>query len=225
MCCICSTAEDIPYYQELRAIMTRLLSKSGAAPASSDSGSVTTSPGTAAATVLMADAAPGDKATGGAAGQVQPSSPSSSSEASVRCCSPEPEALGAAAAPLLVFNYGCQMPETYMDLADIHVAFENPAVNYSTYHPPRWMRKYPPQRFCHLLYAVQDAKQLRSVVQRSQACRAGWVYVTNLDLPNPWGALPEAATWSLLKQMTEESWLEEEDGAFCPCIFSCCLGA
>lgn len=209
--------------------MQRIMSKSGAGPATSDSGSVTTSPGIAAATVLMADTAQdGNKAAaaapGGAAAQMQPNSPSSSSDRSERYSTPEPEVPGGPG-PLLVFNYGCQMPETYMDLADIHVAFENPAVNYNNYHPPRWMRKYPPQRFCHLLYAVQDAKQLRAVVNRSQACRAGWVYVTNLDLPNPWGALPEAGMWSLLKQMTEESWMEEEDGARCPCIFSCCLGA
>ncbi|MGI8856672.1 MAG: hypothetical protein ACR2JW_13060, partial [Thermomicrobiales bacterium] len=64
------------------------------------------------------------------------------------------------------------------------------------YRAPRWMRRYPPERFCHLVHAVPTEKALRRTLSLSKRRRAGWCYVTPATLPNPWATLPPDPYWA-----------------------------
>ncbi len=83
-----------------------------------------------------------------------------------------------------------------MSAADVIVTFEGDASAYqSSYSAPSWIANYSPDRFWHLVYNVATAQQMRTIVQLSKERRAGWVYVTPNNLPNPWDTLPTGPYW------------------------------
>lgn len=98
---------------------------------------------------------------------------------------------------LTVLNPGAAVPESFMAVADIVVTFED---TYDAYtkrrYTPRWMRRYPPDRFWHLIHAVPTEKALRRILSLSTRRRAGWLYATPATLPNPWSTLPPDAYWA-----------------------------
>jgi hypothetical protein len=51
------------------------------------------------------------------------------------------------------------------------------------------MPSQSPSRFAHLVSEV-PADALEATVARSKALGAGWIYVTDDVLPNPWDQLP-----------------------------------
>jgi len=96
-----------------------------------------------------------------------------------------------------VLNPGTQTNECYLSAADVIVTFEGDASAYqSGYSAPSWVANYAPGRFWHLIYNVPTAQQMRTIVQLSKERRAGWVYVTPDNLPNPWDTLPTGSYWS-----------------------------
>ncbi|MBT2520035.1 spherulation-specific family 4 protein [Arthrobacter sp. ISL-28] len=74
-------------------------------------------------------------------------------------------------------------------VADILVIFEGTAEKYKTWTPPSWVKYQPSRNFSHLVYAANDPGYL-SVCQLSVLRYAGYLYVTNDILPNPWDTLP-----------------------------------
>ncbi|MGI8857774.1 MAG: spherulation-specific family 4 protein [Thermomicrobiales bacterium] len=101
------------------------------------------------------------------------------------------------ATALTVLNPGAAIPESFMDVADIVVTFENTYDAYTNnYRAPRWMRRYPPERFCHLVHAVPTEEALRRTLSLSKRRRAGWCYATPATLPNPWSTLPPDPYWA-----------------------------
>jgi hypothetical protein len=72
--------------------------------------------------------------------------------------------------------------------ADILVVFEGTAATYLAWTPPAWTGSYPVDAFGHLVYATA-AVDLPTVVAHSQATRAGYRYITDDDVPNPWDTL------------------------------------
>jgi len=83
-----------------------------------------------------------------------------------------------------------------MSAADVIVTFEGDASAYqSSYSAPSWIANYSPDRFWHLVYNGATAQQMRTIVQLSKEQRAGWVYVTPDNLPNPWDTLPTGPYW------------------------------
>ncbi len=98
---------------------------------------------------------------------------------------------------LIVLNPGTPPPESSMTFADIVVTFENTDdASISTYAAARWMRRYPPERFWHLIYGAPTTKAMRRAMTLSKRRRAGWVYVTPDTLPNPWSTLPADPYWA-----------------------------
>lgn len=96
----------------------------------------------------------------------------------------------------VVINPGTTVTEGYMAVADIVVTFESDYAAYVKRAPdPAWVRRFPAERFFHLVYAAPDAAALANAVRLSKARRAGWVYVTPDNLPNPWDTLPETPYW------------------------------
>jgi hypothetical protein len=98
---------------------------------------------------------------------------------------------------LTVLNPGASVPESFMAVADIVVTFEDTYEAYTKrQYTPRWMRRYPPERFWHLIHAVPTEKALHRTLSLSARRRAGWLYATPATLPNPWSTLPAGTYWA-----------------------------
>ena len=78
----------------------------------------------------------------------------------------------------------------YFAGADILGVFESYGESYFSWEPSAWVRSYPPSRFLHLVHSLSTADSMRRVVARALSLQAGWVYVTNDQLPNPWDEAP-----------------------------------
>jgi len=74
-------------------------------------------------------------------------------------------------------------------VVDVAVIFEGAASAYATWKPPAWVWTYRATRFSHLVYATKPA-DCQQVCALSRARNAGYLYVTNDVLPNPWDTLP-----------------------------------
>lgn len=75
--------------------------------------------------------------------------------------------------------------------------FEDSYANYWTATVPSWAFSYPRSLFSHLVYSA-TAGQMRHAVALSAQRNVGWIYVTDIGLPNPWKALPSywnSLTW------------------------------
>ena len=99
----------------------------------------------------------------------------------------------------VVANPGQVPDECYTRAADTLVTFEGP---YATYIDPdrgpctpRWARKASPEQTWHLVYQA-SAADMTDVIARARAANAGYVYATNLTLPNPWAGLPVDEYWN-----------------------------
>ncbi len=96
---------------------------------------------------------------------------------------------------VVVLNPGTNTPECYVNASDILVNFEDSFAAYSTWSPSGWEYNYPAERFWHLVLNTSYA-DLPQAIARSRQRHAGWVYVTNDTLPNPWDTLPSDPYWS-----------------------------
>ncbi|MFG2616864.1 spherulation-specific family 4 protein [Streptomyces sp. NPDC048507] len=99
--------------------------------------------------------------------------------------------LGATA---VVLNPGVHPDPGYLRLADLVVTFEGDWSTYvSAFSRPGWTGRHPPERFCHLVYAVPEA--LVPLAVRTAGERGAGVCgpVTGV-LPNPWSEPSPALT-------------------------------
>ncbi|BBM99709.1 hypothetical protein MPTK1_1g23210 [Marchantia polymorpha subsp. ruderalis] len=98
-----------------------------------------------------------------------------------------------------ILNWGTNGPECFLQTtsgnvpADNFVTFENSHASYASYAPLAYMANYAPARFYHIVYNVTQAN-LISTMTKSKQSRAGRVYVTNDDLPNPYDTAPTPFT-------------------------------
>jgi hypothetical protein len=81
-------------------------------------------------------------------------------------------------------------------VADELVIFEGTAVDYATWVPPAWVRAYPADRFVQLVHGAGDPTAMAAACARSKTQNAGFVYVTDDVMPNPWDTLPGEPYWS-----------------------------
>jgi Spherulation-specific family 4 len=88
-----------------------------------------------------------------------------------------------------VINPGINTPECFVTAADILLNFEGSFSAYQTWTPDGWEAGYDPSHFWHLVYGA-SAGQMPTAVLLSQSRGAGYVYVTDDGLPNPWDTLP-----------------------------------
>jgi Spherulation-specific family 4 len=94
-----------------------------------------------------------------------------------------------AGAEVVVFNHGVHPHEGYARHADILGTFEGPWHVYVEQAVPDWTRSWPAERFYHVVYAVPP-ERLADAVALAGRRRAGCVYVTDADGPNPYSRLP-----------------------------------
>jgi len=102
---------------------------------------------------------------------------------------------GKSASATVVINPGTSTLECYVNAADIIITFESTYSSYSgtwsTAHS--WEASYPAAKFWHLVHTTSST-QMANALSLSRQRNAGWVYVTDDALPNPWDSL--AGYWS-----------------------------
>ncbi len=94
----------------------------------------------------------------------------------------------------VALNPGVVPDQGYISIGDTTTIFEGTYNTYKTWSAPRWVSRYPASKFTHLVYATSSSSNMKSAITRSKNNRAGYVYVTNDVLPNPWDTLP--SYWS-----------------------------
>jgi Spherulation-specific family 4 len=108
------------------------------------------------------------------------------------------------AAYVVFGNPGTTTQEEYLarPCADTLVTYEH-NTGYASYVPDRWVTNYPAHRFAHLPYAVSSAVTMTNYIHLARTRNAGFIFVTDDVLPNPWDTLP--AYWgsevSLLQEL------------------------
>ena len=104
--------------------------------------------------------------------------------------------------PTLVLNPGCSsFPEAYLDQGDIFVTFEESADKYAAYCPAPFMSKYSKSKFWHMIHSTHPDMAVE-VLHQFQQQHAGWLYLTDLTIDNPYKDLPESSLWQLQLQAT-----------------------
>jgi hypothetical protein len=97
---------------------------------------------------------------------------------------------------MTVLNPGTPVPRCYENTADVLVTYEGDGRGYFGVNPAselnfedsRWVPS-DPDKFWHIVYDV-SADQVADVIAESQTRGAGYVYVTDGGLPNPYDAIP-----------------------------------
>lgn len=104
----------------------------------------------------------------------------------------------------VVLNPGTEtVSDCYMASTDVIINFESTYSSYVSWRPAGWEASYPANRFWHLIYTTSQA-QLPNAVALARQRNAGWVYVTDDSLPNPWDTVPNASYWSQELQLAAQ---------------------
>lgn len=78
----------------------------------------------------------------------------------------------------------------YAESADVLVTYEFDAGSYiSSYSPPSWRDDFPAERFGHIVYDA-SASQMADIMSLAIKRKAGYVYVTDDVLNNPYDMIP-----------------------------------
>ena len=81
-------------------------------------------------------------------------------------------------------------------VADAVVVFEGTAATYARWSPPSWVRSRAASTIANLVYATPGEAAMRQACTASNAKNAGYMYVTDDVLPNPWDTLPAGTYWT-----------------------------
>ena len=84
---------------------------------------------------------------------------------------------------------GTRFCPSYIYFSDLIVLFSAQQGAYDAFQPADWMPSRSPDRFAHLVIGV-PGPALEATARRARALGAGWIYVTDDGLPNPWDQLP-----------------------------------
>jgi len=74
-------------------------------------------------------------------------------------------------------------------VADIVVVFEGSRANHARWSPPAWVLQTPFRSISQLIYATAAADR-PAVCRKTRSTHAGFIYVTDDVLPDPWDRLP-----------------------------------
>lgn len=90
----------------------------------------------------------------------------------------------------VMLNFGVTPDEGYMDIADIAMTFEQTFTYYNeSYVAPSYVEDYAATKFAHLVHAT-SATDWEQALAWSFERNAGYIYITDDTLPNPWDTLP-----------------------------------
>jgi hypothetical protein len=84
---------------------------------------------------------------------------------------------------------GTRYCPSYIYFTDLIVLFARQQAEYATFQPAAWMPGQSADRFAHLISEV-PGEALEATLGRARTLGAGWVYVTDDALPNPWDQVP-----------------------------------
>jgi hypothetical protein len=84
---------------------------------------------------------------------------------------------------------GTRLCASYVYFTDLMVLFSAQLGIYDAFQPAAWMPARSPERFAHLVSEV-PGEAMEATLGRAHALGAGWIYVTDDVLPNPWDTLP-----------------------------------
>jgi Spherulation-specific family 4 len=109
---------------------------------------------------------------------------------------------------MTALNPGTAVPRCYENSADVLVTFEGSYGNYTgtpkspsgAYQPLSWTPA-DPDKIWHIVYGTATASEMQSVIALSKSRNAGYVYVTDGVLANPYDAVP-SAYWSQEQALT-----------------------
>ena len=82
---------------------------------------------------------------------------------------------------------------SFMSVANVVMVFEGSYSSFEGSSPPSWVNGFARDRFAQVVYDSPQA-DLSAVVSQSWSRRAGYLFVTDQGLPNPYGAMP--SYWS-----------------------------
>jgi hypothetical protein len=91
----------------------------------------------------------------------------------------------------VIGNPGTNTQEAYRtrNAADVLTIFEGDT-SYANFTPATWTQKYPPYQFAHLLYGISGASAMQTNLNLAVSRHAGFIYITDDTLQNPWDRLP-----------------------------------
>ncbi len=84
--------------------------------------------------------------------------------------------------------------EGVMKTVDCLVLFEGSAAGYAEYKPQEstpWMVRYPANRFANIVHTAATPAAMRQALEKAKVSKAGWLFITNRLMPNPYDALPD----------------------------------
>lgn len=85
-----------------------------------------------------------------------------------------------------------------MPLADTFLTFEGSAESYQTFLPADYTADYPSSKFWHLVYRCSSNATINATLSQFNSQHAEYLYITDLDQPNPYYSLPTENTWARL---------------------------
>lgn len=111
---------------------------------------------------------------------------------------------------LTVYNPGIGVPECYADGADVIVTFEGSYASYigdadapNPYTGLSW-DPVDPKKIWHIVYGAADVMSMTHAVALSKTRSAGYVYVTDDVLANPYDELPPPDYWGAEQAIVTE---------------------
>ena len=92
---------------------------------------------------------------------------------------------------LVIGNPGANTAEAFRtrNTVDVLTIFEGDT-SYANFTPTAWTQKYPPYQFAHLLYGIATATAMQTNLNLALTRNAGYIYITDDILDNPWDTLP-----------------------------------
>jgi hypothetical protein len=94
----------------------------------------------------------------------------------------------------IVGNPGTGVPPEYLGVADTLVTYESGTGSFAAAITEPWMLTADPTRQAALLYDVPAEARMDALLAAATGRGAGYIYVTDATVPNPWDRLP--AYWT-----------------------------
>jgi hypothetical protein len=95
----------------------------------------------------------------------------------------------AQAGAMVMLNPGTYPDRQYMSLGGIVLTYEGSYARYATLRVPGWAYNYSAARFAHAIYATPGARLANAIIVSGRR-HAGFVFVTDKTMPNPYRSLP-----------------------------------
>jgi len=89
----------------------------------------------------------------------------------------------------VILNPGTVPSECYVQIADVVCTHEHNYENYKHFDVPQWTYKYPATKYWHIIHGTPKAR-LQEVIMKSKQLNCGNIFITQLQLPNPFYELP-----------------------------------